>query len=78
MGQSGSPAVRKGCIVIPTPPSPAYFPVHRAEAEARMTWVSKARCRATDPDELFVRGAAQRKAAQTLWTTGSSSESGAA
>ncbi len=32
-------------------------------AEAGMTWVSKARCRFTDPDDLFVRGAAQRKAA---------------
>ena len=31
--------------------------------EGRVTWVSKARCRSTDPDELFVRGAAQRKAA---------------
>lgn len=26
-------------------------------------WVSKALCKGTDPDELFVRGAAQRKAA---------------
>ncbi len=33
------------------------------EAEERITWVSKALCRTTDPDELFVRGAAQRKAA---------------
>ncbi|MEB4328295.1 WhiB family transcriptional regulator [Mycobacterium ulcerans] len=33
------------------------------EAEERINWVSKALCRATDPDELFVRGAAQRKAA---------------
>ena len=32
-------------------------------AEARIAWVSSARCRATDPDQLFVRGAAQRKAA---------------
>ena len=32
-------------------------------AEARSARVSKARCRSTDPDELFVRGAAQRKAA---------------
>ncbi len=32
-------------------------------AEARIAWVSKARCRSSDPDELFVRGAAQRKAA---------------
>jgi WhiB family redox-sensing transcriptional regulator len=30
--------------------------------EARSAWVSKARCRSPDPDELFVRGAAQRKA----------------
>ena len=34
-----------------------------AEAEARIAWVSKARCRGAYPDELFVRGAAQRKAA---------------
>jgi WhiB family transcriptional regulator, redox-sensing transcriptional regulator len=32
-------------------------------AEARIAWVSKARCRSSDPDELFVGGAAQRKAA---------------
>ena len=32
-------------------------------ADARIAWVSQARCRAADPDELFVRGAAQRKAA---------------
>jgi WhiB family redox-sensing transcriptional regulator len=31
-------------------------------AEDRIAWVSKARCRSTDADELFVRGAAQRKA----------------
>jgi Transcription factor WhiB len=31
--------------------------------DARAAWVSKARCRSTDPDELFVRGAAQKKAA---------------
>src|ERR1700737_1933625 len=35
----------------------------RWAAEGRLAWVSKARCRSTDPDELFVRGAAQRKAA---------------
>ena len=34
-----------------------------AEAESRIAWVSQALCRAADPDELFVRGAAQRKAA---------------
>jgi WhiB family transcriptional regulator, redox-sensing transcriptional regulator len=33
------------------------------DAEDRIAWVSQALCRATDPDELFVRGAAQRKAA---------------
>jgi WhiB family redox-sensing transcriptional regulator len=32
-------------------------------AEARIVWVSSARCRSADPDQLFVRGAAQRKAA---------------
>lgn len=32
-------------------------------AEARIAWVSKARCRSTDPDDFFVRGAVQRKAA---------------
>jgi WhiB family redox-sensing transcriptional regulator len=30
---------------------------------ARIAWVSKARCGSTDPDELFVHGKAQRKAA---------------
>src|ERR1700746_735347 len=33
------------------------------DAEERIGWVSQAACRTTDPDELFVRGAAQRKAA---------------
>ena len=32
-------------------------------AEGSRAWVSKARCRSNDPDELFVRGAAQRVAA---------------
>jgi len=32
-------------------------------AEDPKAWVSSARCRSTDPDDLFVRGAAQRKAA---------------
>ena len=32
-------------------------------ADARAAWVSKALCLSTDPDELFVRGAAQKKAA---------------
>lgn len=31
--------------------------------EARNAWVASARCRSSDPDELFVSGAAQRKAA---------------
>src|ERR1700746_3194434 len=33
------------------------------DAEERIGWVSQAACRTTDPDALFVRGAAQRKAA---------------
>ena len=31
-------------------------------AEDRAEWVSKALCRSTDPDQLFVSGKAQRKA----------------
>src|ERR1700741_5379571 len=37
--------------------------LHSVDAEERSPWGSKALCRPTDPDELFVRGAAQRKAA---------------
>ena len=57
MGESGSPAVRESGVVTQTPQRSAHNPVHGAGAEARTAWVSKARCRATDPDELFVRGA---------------------
>lgn len=32
------------------------------ETEDRLEWVSRAACRDSDPDSLFVRGAAQRKA----------------
>lgn len=39
------------------------LPTNGAEVEARIAWVSKALCRSADPDQLFVRGAAQRKAA---------------
>ena len=35
----------------------------RAAAADDRDWVSKALCKTKDPDELFVRGAAQRKAA---------------
>jgi WhiB family redox-sensing transcriptional regulator len=35
----------------------------RTATEGDRAWVAKALCTATDPDELFVRGAAQRKAA---------------
>jgi WhiB family redox-sensing transcriptional regulator len=31
--------------------------------EGRIAWVSKAKCRSVDPDQLFVGGAAQRQAA---------------
>jgi WhiB family transcriptional regulator, redox-sensing transcriptional regulator len=34
-----------------------------AVADVRAEWVSKALCLSTDPDELFVRGKAQHKAA---------------
>ncbi|GAB3007934.1 WhiB family transcriptional regulator [Mycobacterium bourgelatii] len=39
------------------------IPVRKSDADERLGWVSQALCRAADPDELFVRGAAQRKAA---------------
>ncbi|BBY05826.1 WhiB family transcriptional regulator [Mycobacterium noviomagense] len=45
------------------PERPARTLIHDSEAEPRTAWVSRARCRFSDPDELFVRGAAQRKAA---------------
>jgi WhiB family redox-sensing transcriptional regulator len=41
----------------------AHSTLHRVAAESRDAWVSQALCRTADPDELFVRGAAQRKAA---------------
>ncbi|BDB40724.1 MULTISPECIES: WhiB family transcriptional regulator [Mycobacterium] len=37
--------------------------VSSAQDAGERAWVSKALCRNTDPDELFVTGAAQRKAA---------------
>src|ERR1700752_2209503 len=43
--------------------APVQGALHSVDAEERIAWVSKALCRTTDPDELFVRGAAQRKAA---------------
>jgi WhiB family transcriptional regulator, redox-sensing transcriptional regulator len=63
MGESRSPALRESGVVTRMPPSAAQTPFQGTETEARTAWVSKARCRATDPDELFVRGAAQHKAA---------------
>lgn len=46
-----------------TSATPTNAALQGVEAESRITWVAKALCRAADPDELFVRGAAQRKAA---------------
>src|ERR1700739_1128703 len=63
MGEFGSRAVRESGVVTQTPQRSSHRPVHGTEAEARTAWVSKAGCRATDPDEMFVRGAAQRQAA---------------
>ena len=48
---------------IASPTVDGVVQVVQPEAEARIAWVSQARCRQADPDELFVRGAAQRKAA---------------
>jgi WhiB family redox-sensing transcriptional regulator len=47
--------------VTPTPWT--FDQSHGTGVETRIAWASKARCRASDPDELFVRGAAQHKAA---------------
>lgn len=55
------PAARK--TVTTSPVNSVEAVARGAEAEARIAWVSQARCRQADPDELFVRGAAQRKAA---------------
>jgi WhiB family transcriptional regulator, redox-sensing transcriptional regulator len=63
MGESGGAAVRESSIVTHTAQSSAHSPIHDTMAEIRISWVSKARCSAADPDELFVRGAAQQKAA---------------
>ena len=45
----------------PSPPSRTAL--RGAYDENRIAWVSKALCRTIDPDDLFVRGAAQRRAA---------------
>ena len=34
-----------------------------SQSEPRIEWVKKARCRSKNPDDLFVTGAAQKKAA---------------
>ena len=50
------PAARRLNLVAPNSNLRAVSADHRA-------WVSKALCKTKDPDELFVRGSAQRKAA---------------
>ena len=55
-------ATQTGALRIATSTS-VHSSGHGAQAEVGAAWVSKARCRATDPDELFVRGAAQQRAA---------------
>jgi WhiB family transcriptional regulator, redox-sensing transcriptional regulator len=52
MGQAARPL-----SLVPVNSTP-----HAAAADNR-AWVSRALCKETDPDALFVRGAAQRKAA---------------
>lgn len=41
----------------------ARDPLRGTQDEGRLAWVTQALCRSTNPDDLFVRGAAQRKAA---------------
>ena len=61
------PTARRMNLVI------APSTVRPVEAEERIAWVSQALCRTTDPDELFVRGAAQRKASMArIFTRGRS------
>ena len=56
------PAVRK--TSTPTGSAAATRTSLRGvQDEGRIAWVAKALCRTADPDDLFVRGAAQRKAA---------------
>ena len=61
--------MKKGSLVSSNRPAPgrskSTAPGFKpsTSSESRIAWVSRARCRQTDPDELFVRGAAQRKAA---------------
>ncbi len=43
--------------------APTRTVLRGVQDEGRIAWVAKALCRGGDPDELFVRGAAQRKAA---------------
>lgn len=43
--------------------SPIHNHLRIVKSEDRDAWVSRALCRTGDPDGLFVRGAAQRKAA---------------
>jgi len=40
----------------------AVVAVRPGAAEARAAWVAQAKCRGVDPEQLFVRGAAQRAA----------------
>lgn len=64
---SSSDAVRAAAATT----SPASAPERESNftgaesivGEARQQWVAQARCRDIDPDELFVKGAAQRQAA---------------
>ena len=54
---SGEGWAARPVSVVPATSTP------RAVAADDRTWVMEALCRETDPDELFVRGAAQRRAA---------------
>ncbi|MGB3893329.1 WhiB family transcriptional regulator [Mycolicibacter sinensis] len=57
------PAVQKTSTAVAAPSQPPRTVLRGVQDEGRIAWVSKALCRGADPDELFVRGAAQRKAA---------------
>lgn len=62
LGRKDSSLPGSGAAARPISLVPVNSTPRTVTADDR-AWVSKALCRETDPDEMFVRGAAQRKAA---------------
>ncbi|WKD62205.1 Transcriptional regulator WhiB4 [Corynebacterium ciconiae DSM 44920] len=51
-------------LILNREAAPSGMHSSSTESIEREDWVTRARCRSGDPDALFVRGAAQRRAAQ--------------